>query len=159
MRILGLDPGLRHTGWGVIDKTGNRFTFIGAGVINPDVDLDLACRLAELHTSLEKVIKEFCPDTVSVEETFVNKNPNSTLKLGQARGVVLMTPASLGIPVAEYTPNQIKKTITGVGHAEKHQVDMMIHRLISNVPEKMPPDASDALAIALCHAFQNFSLK
>ena len=100
MRILGLDPGLRHTGWGVIDKTGNRFTFIGAGVINPDVDLDLACRLAELHSSLEKVIKEFCPDTVAVEETFVNKNPNSTLKLGQARGVVLMTPASLGIPVA-----------------------------------------------------------
>ena len=159
MRILGLDPGLRHTGWGVIDKTGNRFTFIGAGVINPDVDLDLACRLAELHASLEKVIKEFCPDTVSVEETFVNKNPNSTLKLGQARGVVLMTPASLGIPVAEYTPNQIKKTITGVGHAEKHQVDMMIHRLIANVPEKMPPDASDALAIALCHAFQNPTLK
>ena len=159
MRILGLDPGLRHTGWGVIDKTGNRFTFIGAGVINPDVDLDLACRLAELHASLEKVIKEFCPDTVSVEETFVNKNPNSTLKLGQARGVVLMTPASLGIPVAEYTPNQIKKTITGVGHAEKHQVDMMIHRLIANVPEKMPPDASDALAIALCHAFQNPALK
>ncbi len=159
MRILGLDPGLRHTGWGVIDKTGNRFTFIGAGVINPDVDLDLACRLAELHKSLEQVIDTYRPDTVAVEETFVNKNPNSTLKLGQARGVVLMTPATLGIPVAEYTPNQIKKTITGVGHAEKHQVDMMIHRLIANVPEKMPPDASDALAIALCHAFQNPAFK
>ena len=159
MRILGLDPGLRHTGWGVVDKSGNRYTFVGAGVINPDVGLELANRLAELHISLEKIIKDFCPDTVAVEETFVNKNPNSTLKLGQARGVVLMTPATLGIPVAEYTPNQIKKTITGVGHAEKHQVDMMIHRLIANVPEKMPPDASDALAIALCHAFQNPALK
>ena len=155
MRILGLDPGLRHTGWGVIDKTGNRFIFVAAGVINPDVDLSLAKRLSELHESLIKVIQDYCPDAVSVEETFVNKNPSSTLKLGQARGVVLMTPASMNIDVAEYTPNQIKKAITGVGHAEKVQVDMMVHKLVSNVPEKLPPDAADALAMALCHAFHH----
>ncbi len=159
MRILGLDPGLRHTGWGVIDKTGNRFTFVAAGVINPNVDLSLAKRLAELHESLIKVIQDYCPDAVAVEETFVNKNPSSTLKLGQARGVVLMTPASMNIDVAEYTPNQIKKSITGVGHAEKVQVDMMVHKLVSGVPDKLPPDASDALAMALCHCFQNPAFK
>ena len=159
MRILGLDPGLRHTGWGVVDKVGNRYTFVAAGVINPDVDLSLAKRLAELHESLIKVIQDYCPDAVAVEETFVNKNPSSTLKLGQARGVVLMTPASMNIDVAEYTPNQIKKTITGVGHAEKIQVDMMVHKLVSGVPDKLPPDAADALAMALCHSFQNPTLK
>ena len=159
MRILGLDPGLRHTGWGVIDKAGNRFTFVAAGVINPDVDLSLAKRLAELHESLVKVIQDYCPDAVAVEETFVNKNPSSTLKLGQARGVVLMTPACMNIDVAEYTPNQIKKSITGVGHAEKVQVDMMVHKLVSGVPDKLPPDAADALAMALCHCFQNPTLK
>ena len=155
MRILGLDPGLRHTGWGVVDKVGNRFTFVAAGVINPNVDLSLAKRLAELHESLIKVIQDYCPDAVAVEETFVNKNPSSTLKLGQARGVVLMTPASMNIDVAEYTPNQIKKSITGVGHAEKVQVDMMVHKLVSGVPDKLPPDAADALAMALCHAFHH----
>lgn len=159
MRILGLDPGLRHTGWGVVDKVGNRFTFVAAGVINPDVNLSLAKRLAELHESLIKVIRDYCPDSVAVEETFVNKNPSSTLKLGQARGVVLMTPALMHIDVAEYTPNQIKKAITGVGHAEKIQVDMMVHKLVTNVPDKLPPDAADALAMALCHGFQNSALK
>ena len=153
MRILGLDPGLRHTGWGLIEKQGSRFVFVAAGVINPDDKLPLANRLAEIHTSLKKLIEDWRPDTAAVEETFVNKNPSSTLKLGQARGIVLMTPALYGLEVGEYTPNQIKKTITGVGHAEKPQVDMMIHTLLKTVPDNIPADASDALAIALTHGF------
>jgi len=153
MRILGLDPGLRHTGWGLVDKQGTRFVFVAAGVINPDEKLPLANRLSELHESLKALIQQWQPDTAAVEETFVNKNPSSTLKLGQARGVVLMTPALFGLSVGEYTPNQIKKTITGVGHAEKNQVDMMVRTLLKTVPTGMPPDASDALAIALTHGF------
>jgi len=153
MRILGLDPGLRHTGWGLIDKQGSRLSFVAAGVINPDDKLPLANRLMEIHTTLKQVIQDWQPDTAAVEETFVNKNPSSTLKLGQARGIVLMTPALMGLSVGEYTPNQIKKTITGVGHAEKTQVDMMVRTLLKTVPEGMPPDAADALAIALTHAF------
>ena len=153
IRILGLDPGLRHTGWGVVEKDGPRFRFISAGVINPNDTLSLAERLAELHDGLKKVITDFSPDEVAVEETFVNKNPNSTLKLGQARGVVILTPALFHLPVSEYTPNQIKKMIVGAGHADKKQVDMMVRTLLKTVPEHMPPDASDALAIALCHGF------
>ncbi len=157
MRILGLDPGLRHTGWGLVDKQGSHFIFVAAGVINPDEKLPLANRLFELHESLKKLIEEWKPDTAAVEETFVNKNPNSTLKLGQARGVVLMTPAIYGLNVGEYTPNQIKKTITGVGHAEKKQVDMMVRTLLKTVPQNIPADASDALAIALTHGFLGLS--
>ena len=153
IRILGLDPGLRHTGWGVVEQDGPRFRFISAGVINPNETLTLAERLAELHEVLKKVIADFSPDEVSVEETFVNKNPNSTLKLGQARGVVILTPALFGLHVSEYTPNQIKKMIVGAGHADKKQVDMMVRTLLKTVPENIPPDASDALAIALCHGF------
>ena len=153
LRILGLDPGLRHTGWGVVDKEGPRFRFISAGVINPDDSLSLPERLAELHEGLKKILTDFSPDEAAVEETFVNKNPNSTLKLGQARGVVILTPALFGLRVAEYTPNQIKKMIVGAGHADKNQVDMMVRTLLKTVPEHIPPDASDALAIALCHGF------
>ena len=153
MRILGLDPGLRHTGWGLIEKQGPKLSFIAAGVINPDDKLPLASRLMELHNSLKQIVQDWQPDTAAVEETFVNKNPSSTLKLGQARGVVLMTPALMGLRVGEYTPNQIKKTITGVGHAEKTQVDMMVRTLLKTVPQGIPPDASDALAIAITHAF------
>jgi len=153
IRILGLDPGLRHTGWGVIDKDGPKIRFISAGVINPDETLTLAERLAELHEGLKKIIQDFKPDESAVEQTFVNKNPTSTLKLGQARGVVILTPALFGVRVAEYTPNQIKKMIVGAGHADKNQVDMMVRTLLKTVPEHIPPDASDALAIALCHGF------
>lgn len=153
IRILGLDPGLRHTGWGVIDKDGPKIRFISAGVINPDETLTLAERLAELHEGLKKIIQDFKPDESAVEQTFVNKNPTSTLKLGQARGVVILTPALFGVCVAEYTPNQIKKMIVGAGHADKNQVDMMVRTLLKTVPEHIPPDASDALAIALCHGF------
>ena len=153
VRILGLDPGLRHTGWGVIEKNGSRLTFIAAGVINPNDKNELSVRLSELHVNLKEVLESYTPDEAAVEETFVNKNPNSTLKLGQARGVVLLTPALYNIPVAEYTPNQIKKMVVGVGHADKTQVDMMVRTLLKSVPEKIPPDAADALAIALCHSF------
>lgn len=153
IRILGLDPGLRHTGWGVIDKDGPKIRFISAGVINPDETLTLAERLAELHEGLKKIIQDFKPDESAVEQTFVNRNPTSTLKLGQARGVVILTPALFGVRVAEYTPNQIKKMIVGAGHADKNQVDMMVRTLLKTVPEHIPPDASDALAIALCHGF------
>lgn len=153
IRILGLDPGLRHTGWGVIEKDGTRLRFIAGGVINPNDKEVLPVRLSELHTALKKVIEEYQPDEAAVEETFVNNNPSSTLKLGQARGVVLLTPSLFQIPVAEYTPNQIKKMIVGSGHADKRQVDMMVRTLLKNIPEKIPTDASDALAIALCHGF------
>lgn len=153
IRILGLDPGLRHTGWGVIEKDGTRLRFLASGVINPSSTGDLADRLAELHEELKKIIEAYAPDEAAVEQTFVNNNPTSTLKLGQARGVVLLTPALFHIRVSEYTPNQIKKMIVGVGHADKKQVDMMVRTLLKSVPENIPPDASDALAIALCHGF------
>ncbi len=158
IRILGLDPGLRHTGWGVIEKDGTRFRFIAGGVINPSTEGDLADRLAELHQEIKKIIESYEPDESAVEQTFVNNNPTSTLKLGQARGVVLLTPALYHIPVAEYTPNQIKKMIVGTGHADKKQVDMMVRTLLKTVPEHIPADASDALAIALCHGFMRPTL-
>lgn len=153
LRILGLDPGLRHTGWGVIEKDGTRLRFIACGVINPVETGELANRLADLHQNLKQIIEMYQPDEAAVEQTFVNNNPTSTLKLGQARGVVLLTPALYQISVAEYTPNQIKKMIVGAGHADKKQVDMMVRTLLKAVPEKIPADASDALAIALCHSF------
>ncbi len=158
VRILGLDPGLLHTGWGVIDKNGPRLSFVAAGVINPDRQPSLPERLVQLHYGLKKVIQAYQPDEAAVEETFVNKNPSSTLKLGQARGVVILAPALENISVSEYTPNQIKKMVVGAGHADKNQVDMMVRTLLKTVPEHIPPDASDALAIALCHAFMRSNI-
>ena len=152
VRILGLDPGLRHTGWGILDCRDSRLTFVAAGVANSTDSLSLPERLAELHSQICGVIGEFKPDEAAIEETFVNKNPNSTLKLGQARGVVLLAPARFDIPVSEYTPNQIKKAVVGAGHAEKQQVDMMVHALLSGCG-KLKPDAADALAAAICHSY------
>ena len=159
MRILGLDPGLRHTGWGIIEKNGSSVSFVAAGVISADTDLNLADRLAQIHASLVKIITEYAPQEAAIEETFVNVNPTSTLKLGQARGVAMLTPALYKIPVAEYTPNQIKKMVVGVGHAAKPQVDMMVKKMMPTLPDKLPPDAADALAIALCHGFMRKVLK
>ncbi|MBO5997684.1 MAG: crossover junction endodeoxyribonuclease RuvC [Alphaproteobacteria bacterium] len=159
MRILGLDPGLRHTGWGIIDKSGSAISFVAAGVISADTDLSLADRLAQIHASLVKIITEYAPQEAAIEETFVNVNPTSTLKLGQARGVAMLTPALYKIPVAEYTPNQIKKMVVGVGHAAKPQVDMMVKKMMPTLPDKLPPDAADALAIALCHGFMRKIIK
>jgi len=153
VRILGLDPGLRHTGYGIVETKDSRLTFIAAGVVDVPVDIGLPERLAALHKGVMEIVTSFSPDEAAVEETFVNKNPNSTLKLGQARGVVLLAPALRGVPVCEYTPNQIKKAVVGVGHAEKQQVDMMVHTLLPACGEKLKPDAADALAAAICHAY------
>jgi len=151
MRLIGLDPGLRHTGWGVIEVSGNRLRFVAAGAVSTDGKAGLATRLVALHDGLRAVIQEYAPEEAAVEETFVNKNPDSTLKLGLARGVVLLVPAQAGLPVAEYGANHIKKSVVGAGHAEKAQVAMMVGRLLpgSGVHGK---DAADALAVAICHA-------
>jgi crossover junction endodeoxyribonuclease RuvC len=150
-RVLGIDPGLRVTGWGVIDSLGARLIHVANGRVVSDGDLPLAERLCQLHDGLADVIAQYRPDAAAVEETFVNKNPSSTLKLGIARGVVMLVPARAGIPVAEYAANAVKKSIVGVGHAAKEQVQMMVARLLPGVT-LAGPDAADALAVAICHA-------
>jgi crossover junction endodeoxyribonuclease RuvC len=151
MRVLGLDPGLRHTGWGVIDVAGNRLAHVADGVVNAPSDLPLADRLVALFRQLTAVLVEFRPDEAAVEESFVNKNAASTLKLGVARGVVLLAPAERGLPVAEYSANLIKKSVVGAGHADKEQVQMMVRRLLPGCTIEKA-DAADALAVAICHA-------
>ncbi len=151
MRILGLDPGLGTTGWGVIDREGVRIVHCAHGTVTSDPALPLAARLARLATQLRSVIAEHRPDCVAIEETFVNRNPSSTLKLGQARGVVMLVPAEAGLEVAEYAPNAVKKAIVGVGHASKDQVRMMVRVLLGDVTVQNA-DAADALAVAICHA-------
>lgn len=151
MRLIGLDPGLTHTGWGIIDVNGVHIRHVAHGVLSTNTKADLAARLLELHDGLGRVIAEFNPDEAAVEETFVNKNPVSTLKLGQARGVVMLAPAEAGLPVAEYLPNLVKKSIVGSGHAQKDQVIMMVETLLPGVGP-LKADAADALAVAICHA-------
>src|SRR5271170_5244700 len=151
MRVLGLDPGLRHTGWGVIDVAGNRLSHVADGVIHAPSDLPLAARLVALFRQLTAVLERFEPDEAAVEESFVNKNAGSSLKLGVARGVVLLAPAERGLPVAEYSANLIKKTVVGAGHAEKSQVQMMVRQILPGC-ETGAADAADALAVAICHA-------
>jgi crossover junction endodeoxyribonuclease RuvC len=151
MRVVGLDPGLRHTGWGVIDVAGNRLTHVADGVVHAATDQPLAMRLVSLFRQITAVLERFQPDEAAVEETFVNRNPASTLKLGVARGVVLLAPAERGLPVAEYSANLVKKAVVGAGHAEKSQVQLMVGRLLSG-RSSSEPDAADALAVAICHA-------
>jgi crossover junction endodeoxyribonuclease RuvC len=151
MRLIGLDPGLQHTGWGVIESDGVRLRHIAHGVVRSDRADELAQRLVQLFEGLTQVLQEWRPASAAAEETFVNKNPVSTLKLGQARGVVLLAPALLGIPVAEYTPNHVKKSVVGVGHAAKEQVHAMVGRLLPGVGVQSG-DAADALAVAITHA-------
>ncbi|KAA5605146.1 crossover junction endodeoxyribonuclease RuvC [Roseospira marina] len=151
MRILGLDPGLRVTGWGIVEAAGNRLSHIADGVVTSDERDSLAARLAQLHDGVMAVIDQFAPAEAAVEETFVNRNPVSTLKLGQARGVVMLAPARCGLPVAEYTPNAIKKAVVGRGHAEKAQVELMVRTLLPGA-DPARADAADALAVAICHA-------
>ncbi len=150
MRLIGLDPGLRLTGWGVIDVEGNRLRHVAHGVIKVTVEGTLASRLHDLFEGIARVISEHKPLEAAVEETFVNVNPASTLKLGQARGVVLVAPAHAGLPVFEYAANLVTKSVVGVGHADKAQVAMMVGRLLPGVTATA--DAADALAIAICHA-------
>ncbi len=151
MRLIGLDPGLRSTGWGVIEADGNRLRHLANGRVTSDGDGTLGERLLQLFEGLRTVIATWLPDAAAVEETFVNKNPGSTLKLGQARGVVVLVPTLAGVTVYEYTPNLIKKSIVGTGHAAKDQVEAMVHRLLPGVKID-GPDAADALAVAICHA-------
>jgi crossover junction endodeoxyribonuclease RuvC len=151
MRVLGLDPGLRHTGWGVIEVSGNRLTHVADGVVHAPTDKPLAERLVALFRQLGRVLDEFRPDEAAVEESFVNKNAASTLRLGVARGVVLLAPAERGVPVSEYSANLIKKSVVGAGHAEKEQVQLMVRRLLPGCGIEKP-DAADALAVAICHA-------
>jgi crossover junction endodeoxyribonuclease RuvC len=151
MRVLGLDPGLRHTGWGVIDVFGNRLSHVADGVVHAVIDQSLAMRLVALFRQITSVVELFRPDEAAVEETFVNRNPASTLKLGVARGVVLLAPAERGLPVTEYSANLVKKAVVGVGHAEKTQVQLMVQRLLPGC-NGGEPDAADALAVAICHA-------
>ena len=151
VRILGIDPGLRRTGWGVIEIDGNRLIYIGCGSVEPQDTLPLASRLLGIHEGLARVLGDFQPAECAVEQTFVNKDGVATLKLGQARGIAMMTPAMFGIPVAEYAPNQVKKTVVGAGHADKNQIQMMLKILMPRAEFK-GNDAADALAIAICHA-------
>jgi crossover junction endodeoxyribonuclease RuvC len=151
IRILGIDPGLRKTGWGVVVSEGSKLGFVACGCVESDSGLSLAERLRQLHEGLARVIGAFGPDEVAVEETFVNRDPQSALKLGQARGVALVVPALAGLNVAEYAANLVKKTVVGVGHADKKQVQMMIRVLLPKAETKSA-DAADALAVAICHA-------
>lgn len=151
IRILGIDPGLRRTGWGAIACRGNAVSFLGAGTVTSDAKLSLAERLTMLHAGLEAIIRDISPHEAAVELTFVNRDAAATLKLGQARGIALLAPAQVGIPVAEYAPNLVKKTIIGVGHGDKKQIRMMVKVLLPKA-EFDSDDAADALAIALCHA-------
>jgi crossover junction endodeoxyribonuclease RuvC len=157
MRVLGLDPGLRHTGWGVIDVSGNRLTHVADGVVNAPVNLPLSERLVSLFRQITEVLERFRPDEAAVEETFVNKNAASTLKLGVARGVVLLAPAKRGLPVAEYSTNLVKKSVVGAGHAEKTQIQLMVRRLLPGCAIDTA-DAADALAVAICHAHHSRTL-
>ena len=150
-RIIGLDPGLRITGWGIIDVQGSSLSHVAHGIVTSKDGEDLSTRLLSLYTQLTDIIHEYSPKEAAVEETFVNKNPLSALKLGSARGVVLLAPAYAGLVVGEYSANKVKKSVVGVGHADKTQVAMMVGRLLPK-SGGVTKDAADALAIAICHA-------
>lgn len=156
VRIIGIDPGLRRCGWGVIEAEGNRLRYVACGVLTPLVDAALAVRLAELNAGLVDLLDRFVPHEAAVEETFVNQGARSALLLGQARGVALMTPAARGLPVAEYAANLVKKSVVGTGHAEKAQIGLMVRTLLP-AAEFKGADAADALAIAICHAHHRIS--
>ncbi len=160
VRIIGIDPGLVRCGWGIVDASGNRLSFVASGTITPKVSQPLAQRLKTLFEQLSAVIALYKPDEAAVEEVFVNAGARSALQLGQARGVVLMTPAALGLIVGEYAANLVKKSIVGSGHADKDQIQMMVKILLPTADFK-GADAADALAIAICHAHHrnNYQLK
>jgi crossover junction endodeoxyribonuclease RuvC len=151
IRILGIDPGLRRTGWGVIDSAGNSLKFIAAGTIKGSDGASLAERLAALHEGLTKIVRQLTPQEAAVEQSFVNRDARASLKLGQARGIAVLVPAEAGLPVSEYAPNAIKKAIVGAGHAEKGQIRAMLRVLLPGATFA-GYDAADALAVAICHA-------
>lgn len=151
IRILGIDPGLRRTGWGLIAAKGTTLAYLACGVVTSDGDLPLALRLRELHEGITGIVHGHRPDEVAVEETFVNKDAQATLKLGHARAIALLVPALAGLPVSEYAANLVKKTVCGSGHAEKVQIQAMVRFLLPRAEFKVA-DAADALAIAITHA-------
>ncbi|MBB2973527.1 crossover junction endodeoxyribonuclease RuvC [Mesorhizobium sp. RMAD-H1] len=151
IRIIGIDPGLRRTGWGVVETLGNSLRFIAAGTVKSDDKMDLASRLCQLHEGLSTIFHQHMPHEAAVEHTFVNKDASATLKLGQARGIAMLVPAQAGLRVAEYAPNAVKKAVIGVGHGEKQQIHMMVKVLMPKAAFDTS-DAADALAIAICHA-------
>lgn len=156
IRIIGIDPGLRNTGWGVIDSLGNSLRFVASGTVKSDNKLDLASRLNQLYSGLETVLHEFKPFEAAVENTFVNKDATATLKLGQARGIAMLAPARAGLRVGEYAPNAVKKAVIGVGHGDKKQILMMVKVLMPKATFDSE-HAADALAIAICHAHHRTS--
>ena len=151
IRIIGIDPGLRRTGWGVVETVGNELRFVAAGTVRSDEKEPLATRLRQLHDGLTAIIRDMAPAEAAVEATFVNKDAAATLKLGQARGIAMLVPALAGLVVAEYAPNAVKKAVIGVGHGEKRQIHMMVRVLMPRAKFD-GDDAADALAIAICHA-------
>jgi crossover junction endodeoxyribonuclease RuvC len=156
IRILGIDPGLRRTGWGLIEAEGNRLIHVACGSVATTDKAALAERLLEIHDGLTAVIAQYSPHEAAVEQTFVNANAAATLALGQARGIAMLVPAKAGLSVAEYAPNVVKKTVVGAGHGEKAQVRMMIGVLLPKA-DPQSEDAADALAIAVCHAHHRTS--
>ncbi len=158
IRIIGIDPGLRRMGWGVVETLGNSLRFVASGTITSNGEMDLASRLCQLHDGLADVIHSYQPHEAAVEQTFVNKDAVATLKLGQARGIAMLVPARAGLQVAEYAPNAVKKSVIGVGHGEKQQIHMMLKVLMPKATFK-GNDAADALAIAVCHAHNRGSTK
>ncbi|WP_036262439.1 crossover junction endodeoxyribonuclease RuvC [Methylocapsa aurea] len=158
IRILGIDPGLRNMGWGVIEVSGSRLAYVASGLVHSNEKAALAQRLRQLYEGLLAVIAAHEPQEAAVEETFVNRDPQSALKLGQARGIALVAPALAGLPVAEYAANLIKKTVVGTGHAEKAQIAMMVKFLLP-LSEAKSADAADALAVAITHAQLRMSRK
>jgi len=157
IRILGIDPGLRRTGWGLIESDGNRLIHVACGSVETSERDGLGARLLTIHDGLFAVIERFEPHEAAVEATFVNANAAATLKLGQARGIAMLVPAKAGLTVAEYAPNVVKKTVVGAGHGEKAQIRMMIGVLLPKA-DPQSDDAADALAIAICHAHHRTSV-
>ena len=157
IRILGIDPGLRRTGWGLIESAGNRLIYVACGSVETRDGDDLGVRLVALHDGLSRVITDYAPAEAAVEATFVNANATATLKLGQARGIAMLVPAKAGLAVSEYAPNVVKKTVVGAGHGEKAQIRMMVGVLLPKA-DPQSEDAADALAIAICHAHHRTSV-
>lgn len=158
IRILGVDPGLRRTGWGIVTVRGSELAFVAAGTVKAPLDGELAARLRVLHEGLTDVVAGHRPDEAAVEQTFVNRDAAATLKLGQARGIALLVPAQAGLPVAEYAPNAVKKAVVGTGHAEKEQIRAMVRVLLPRASFDSD-DAADALAVAICHAHHRVSVQ
>ena len=157
IRIIGIDPGLRRTGWGIVESLGNSLRFIGSGTVRSDDKAALATRLCQLHDGLAEILHAAMPQEAAVEQTFVNKDAVATLKLGQARGIAMLVPARAGLVVAEYAPNAVKKAVIGVGHGDKKQIHMMVKVLLPKATFDTE-HAADALAIAICHAHHRQSV-